>query len=206
MVSKYDNTPCSMCGKLIEHPTKRQKDYLRKFGVIYCCQECSKKKLAQVASINMTKTNLRRRDIISKRMKEQNPMSKEEVREKVSNTLKAMNWKPKVHGGNGCGLTVPQQMLLNELDGFVAEFAIKTGFSQKDNSGYPTCYKVDLANEKLKIAIEVDGFSHCSLKAQERDAKKEKFLISIGWKVLRFKNAEILNNVQDCVQKVKSMI
>ena len=36
--------------------------------------------------------------------------------------------------------------------------------------------------------------------------QKEKFLISQGWKVLRFKNQEIMNDLQSCVLKVKSMI
>ena len=197
---------CTMCGKLIENPKKHQKDYLRKKGVIYCSKTCSGKKLAQISRITMRNTNLKRRDLISKRMKENNPMSNPDTRQKVSKTLKNMNWKPPVHCGNGHGLTIPQTLLLKELEGFLPEYVVKTGYSQKDSHGYPTCYKIDLANPELMIAVEVDGYSHCSLKNQERDRKKENFLISKGWKVFRFKNKEILESLNLCVQKVKSMI
>ena len=117
-----------------------------------------------------------------------NPMSRPEVREKVSLKLRAMGHKPSVHGGNGNGLTVPQQILLDALgDGWIAEYALSLG---QRTPGYPTAYKLDLANPERKINIEVDGPSHYSRKAedQKRDAK----VASLGWTVLRFWNRDIL--------------
>ena len=55
---------------------------------------------------------------------------------------------------------------------------------------HPTCYKVDIGNEALKIAIELDGQSHYG-KRKELDAKKDAMLVSLGWKVYRVKNWQV---------------
>jgi very-short-patch-repair endonuclease len=71
---------------------------------------------------------------------------------------------------------------------WIPEFSISLG---KRQPGFPTCYKVDLGNPGLKIAIEVDGNTHHSRKTV--DEKKDKKLVSLGWIVLRFWNKDILN-------------
>ena len=149
----------------------------------------------------MSKTN---KKYASERMKTNNPMKRAEVREKVSTTLRIMNWKPKVRGGNGKGPT-PAQLLLASSLGWDMEYVVCTGH-YRDGSGYPTNYKIDIANPTLKIAIEVDGFSHGTIKRKMQDMKKEEFLTGLGWKVLRFKNKEILENLSDCLEKIQSMI
>ena len=73
-------------------------------------------------------------------------------------------------------------------------------------SPYPTNYKIDIANVDLMIAIEVDGGSHTALVRQEQDKKKEEFLTGLGWRVLRFLNKEVEENLSGCVQKVLSII
>jgi len=123
------------------------------------------------------------------RVRALNPMESLETRRKVSSILKAMKHEPSERGGNGHGLTVPQKILMDALgENWIAEYALSLG---KKTPGYPTCYKVDLANPGLKVAIEVDGASHHSRKAQ--DEKKDQKLASLGWKVLRFWNKEILS-------------
>ncbi|MFZ4596337.1 MAG: endonuclease domain-containing protein [Verrucomicrobiaceae bacterium] len=77
---------------------------------------------------------------------------------------------------------------------------------QPRHSGYPTCYKLDIGNRELMIAVEVDGKSHCSIERQAQDQKKEDLLQSLGWKVLRFTNAEVIRNLNGCVQEVRSSI
>ena len=102
-----------------------------------------------------------------------------------------MNHKPSVRGGNGSGATVAQQTLKDALGPeWVMEFALSLG---RRTPGWPTCYKIDLANLRLQVAIEVDGFSHVAMVRKEQDRKKTEKLISLGWKVLRFTNKAILN-------------
>ena len=117
-----------------------------------------------------------------------NPTERPEVRAKISRRLKAMKHGPSVRGGNGTGLTEPQAFMLDVLGaGWMAEFPLSLG---PRTPGYPTHYKIDLALPERKIAVEVDGFSHGSRKAQ--DEKKDAKLRSLGWTVLRFSNPDIL--------------
>lgn len=122
------------------------------------------------------------------RIRALNPMTRPEVRAKVSRRLKEIGHGPSERGGNGRGLTRPQAILLSALGpGWEAEFALSLG---RRTPGYPTHYKIDVACPARRIAIEVDGPSHHSRKAQ--DAKKDAKLASLGWTVLRFWNREIL--------------
>jgi hypothetical protein len=134
-------------------------------------------------------------------MKAKNPMRDPEVRAKMSETHKRIGHKPKFQGGNGRGPTEPQQRLAKAL-GWPMEIAIRT--LKKRGSGYPTSYKVDIADGANMIAIEVDGGSHLSLKGQAMDAKKTELLSSLGWTVLRFSNQEVMERLEECVQTVMS--
>jgi len=122
------------------------------------------------------------------RIRELNPMANPESRLKASLALKQMGHKPSVRGGNGHGLTTAQAHLLAILgQGWIAEYVLSLG---KRTPGYPTHYKLDLANPELKVCIEVDGHSHRSRK--QTDLKKEARLASLGWTVLRFWNWDIM--------------
>lgn len=52
-------------------------------------------------------------------------------------------------------------------------------------------YKPDFVNLQHKICIEIDGHSHDSKEAKMRDAKKDKCLTFLGFKVFRFTHAQI---------------
>jgi hypothetical protein len=134
-------------------------------------------------------------------MTERNPMQREDVRAKVSTSLRAMGWKPPVQGGNGKPLPAAQLLLASML-GWETEVSVKTGQSSLDGTEFPPAYKLDIACRQVLVGIEVDGFSHCSLKRQEQDRKKEMKLASLGWTVLRFKNRDVLADPQACVRMV----
>jgi very-short-patch-repair endonuclease len=70
----------------------------------------------------------------------------------------------------------------------------------------PNCYKIDMADTGLKLAIEVDGGSHGSLIVQERDRRKDALLVGSGWTVLRFSNQQVMERLEECVQMVTSTI
>ena len=193
------NGICEKCGNIVEL-TQSKKAHRKKIGMLLCTK-CTEERRRKISSETMAKTN---RIYASERMKSNNPMKRKEVREKASTTLRVMKWKPQKRGGNGAGPTVAQMLLASAL-GWNMEVVIKTGH-YKDGSGYPPCYKADIANEVLKIAIEVDGGSHLSLITKERDKKKTDFLAGLGWKVLRFTNNEVINDLPKCVDEVLSMI
>lgn len=204
------NITCSVCGKEMNwsNMTKSQRQQYRKSNGtrVYCSVECSEK-VIQEARCRKGKMSIEARKRISQRMKKDNPMSKEENRIKMSNRLKEIGHCPKVRYGNGCGLTVPQQELLTALKSLepCPEYPVLTGYG-KGNGTYPSCYKIDVAIPSAMLAIEVDGGSHGLLTRQAEDQKKTEFLNGLGWKVLRFKNRQLMEHLEDCVQIVMSTI
>jgi very-short-patch-repair endonuclease len=67
-------------------------------------------------------------------------------------------------------------------------------------------YIVDFYAHKLKLIIELDGKYHQNKKQQILDDERTTFLEFNGLKVIRFKNEEILENLETVVQKVKDEI
>jgi len=132
-----------------------------------------------------------------------NGMSRPEIRAKVSTKLRAMGWGPPVRGGNGHGPTHEEMMLACSL-GWKTGMTVTTHVPKYH--GIPTHYKLDVANEELKVAIEVDGMSHNNYKVRANDRKKDKFLSGLGWTVLRFKNRQVREDLKGCVQTVLSTI
>lgn len=130
-----------------------------------------------------------------------NPMHNQESVNKMKNTLKVIGHKPIVQGGNGKGLSKPQELLFGVLgNDWVCEYS--QSLKGERHKGYPSHYKIDIANVKNKIAIEVDGNSHNAISRKTQDKKKEAKLVELGWKVIRFKNKEILNDLEGCVRKI----
>jgi very-short-patch-repair endonuclease len=147
--------------------------------------------------------------ISSNRMKKNNPMKSITIKQKVSDTLKRIGHKPNILGGNGRGNTVYQELLFNSLieihKSFKCEYVFNTKKYNQDKQ-YSNHYKIDIASDLLMIAIEVDGTSHSSLKIKQCDKKKEQVLTLAGWRVLRFSNSMIKNQLMNCVLMVSSMM
>ena len=185
-------TACTICQKPMFLTNYREKSRFQKTGRAYCSRSCSSAYQALVSSKTMTRTN---KKYASERMKQNNPMHRQEIRRKVSTTLKEMGHSPKLRGGNGRPPT-EAEIKLYELfypSGFKLQTIVKTGCYRGTN-GYPSHYKIDCGHINMKIAIEADGLSHSTLNRQEQDRKKEQYLTGLGWKVFRFTNREILEN------------
>jgi hypothetical protein len=129
--------------------------------------------------------------------KHENPMLADASRLKMVATLRSIGHKPPVRMGNGTGLTRPQGLVLAGLgEGWEAEVAIATGAER--SAGDPKCFKIDVANRELMIGIEVDGNSHGLRSRQEQDRRKDAFLMCLGWRVYRVKNAEAEHLCSTC--------
>ena len=190
--------PCAGCGTEV----KLQGKQLRQAhtGRPYCSDGCRESVVSKISSATMAKTNRRH---ASDRMKKNNPMHRQESREKMASTLREIGHKPPIQGGNGNGPTEPEQRLSDAL-GWPMQVIVKTG--KKRGSGYPFHYKVDVGNPELKIAIEVDGGSHGTLRRRAQDEKKDALLRSLGWQVLRFSNREVMADSEACARMVMSTI
>src|SRR6266542_1184157 len=175
--------PCRYCGT----PTSNK---------AFCSGSCVGKWMTRTPEgQKLICTAERRRKVSEKatlRMNTDNPMKTLECRKRVSDSLKAIGWKPTVRGGNGTGPTKAEQQLHEWFPKGILNYGIKTGM--KVGSGFPTCYKVDLGFPDLKLAVEADGGSHNSPFRRMKDAKKTAFLQARGWTVLRFTNQAILED------------
>lgn len=189
---------CAWCGAETAVTGKPRRDLLRRSGRAYCSEPCKTAYVRSVSSKTMSRTN---RIYASARMRARNPMRHEHVRAKMSSTLRRIGHGPPLRGGNGRPISAPQAALAEAL-GWETEIILPTRMDRV--SGYPTHYKLDIAHEGLKIAIEVDGFSHCSIERRAQDRRKEDFLDSLGWRVLRFSNRQVTGDLAACVRTVMS--
>ncbi|HCE58773.1 MAG TPA: hypothetical protein DER09_13340 [Prolixibacteraceae bacterium] len=62
-------------------------------------------------------------------------------------------------------------------------------------------YIPDFVALSIKLVIEVDGKIH--LIRKDEDTSRTFWLNSIGYKVIRFKNEEVINNIAEVLEKIK---
>lgn len=93
-------------------------------------------------------------------------------------------------------LTQPEQKLWATLRG--KQLGIK--FRRQHGIGH---YIVDFYCPERKLVIEVDGDSHYTDDAQQKDAQRDCYLQQLGIQVLRFTNDEINQNMQGVYETIK---
>jgi very-short-patch-repair endonuclease len=62
-------------------------------------------------------------------------------------------------------------------------------------------YIVDICAPREKLIIEVDGSQH--LENLENDLERTKYLELKGYRVIRFWNNEVVNNVEDVIVEIE---
>lgn len=189
--------PCGICGTPVHCTTPTLRVGARR-GKVYCSPGCLHIARSKTSSVIMARTN---RKYASGRMKSNNPMKNPLTRAKVSAAMTGRS--PILRMGNGTGPT-SQEAALSQALGWATNVVVKTKMPM--GSGYPTCYKIDVGCKEMMVGIEVDGNSHKPLARQAQDHKKELFLTSRGWLILRFWNHEVDQNLERCLQIVKSSI
>ncbi len=63
-------------------------------------------------------------------------------------------------------------------------------------------YVVDFYSPKLKLAIEIDGGYHKQKEISQYDKIRQEFIESLGIKVLRFSNKQVLENFDMIIDKI----
>lgn len=67
-------------------------------------------------------------------------------------------------------------------------------------------FVVDFYCPQAKLAIELDGSSHRSPDSREYDAEREKFLEAANVHVLRFKNQQIIESVDEVLKQIRQIL
>mgnify|MGYP002528114493 CR=1 FL=1 len=66
------------------------------------------------------------------------------------------------------------------------------------------CYIADFVCLPLKLIIEIDGLYHSLPEQQISDEQRTRWLEGLGYKVLRFTNEEIFNNLNTVIDTIKN--
>jgi very-short-patch-repair endonuclease len=67
-------------------------------------------------------------------------------------------------------------------------------------------YIVDFCCRRKKLIIEIDGSIHNKSEAKENDDKRTEYLERLGYKIIRFKNQEVLDDTEQVLEKIKSSL
>jgi len=68
-------------------------------------------------------------------------------------------------------------------------------------------YRVDFAFPKKRIIVECDGRKyHSSPADMKRDQRRDKYLSSLGWRILRFSGRTILLDADTCVKQIAKLL
>ncbi len=65
-------------------------------------------------------------------------------------------------------------------------------------------YYADFLCRELRLIIEIDGYSHETRQAD--DGKRTQDLVEHGYKVVRFTNRDVLNNVEGVIRQIELAI
>ena len=105
--------------------------------------------------------------------------------------------------------TEQRKLLRNNMP--PAEWLLWKKLNNKQLSGYKfrrqygiKQFVIDFYCPALKLAIEIDGDSH--IDALEYDHNRQKYIESLGIKLLRFSNLEIYENLDRIIEKIKKCL
>jgi very-short-patch-repair endonuclease len=65
---------------------------------------------------------------------------------------------------------------------------------------------VDFVCHDARLVIEVDGGQHFESENEKRDARRDRFLASKGYRVLRFNNHDVMTNRQGVVEAIDAAL
>lgn len=67
-------------------------------------------------------------------------------------------------------------------------------------------YIADFYCHELKLVIELDGSIHGVKEVAEHDKLREEDILSFGIKVIRFTNKEVRTNIDNVIERIKSVV
>ena len=67
-------------------------------------------------------------------------------------------------------------------------------------------YIADFMCKVLLLIIELDGYMHNFQETIDKDLKKEKALEEVGFKVLRFHDEEVLNEIDNIIRELEYQV
>jgi very-short-patch-repair endonuclease len=131
-------------------------------------------------------------------------------------------WFPKECGGNRIFKTVEaalmplrqyaaDQSMIDECESPIEKQLLKALQKKGIRNLIPQVkaghYRLDLADETIKFAIEVDGHAYHSSKEQiRRDNERQRYLEINGWRMHRFSGSEIFEDAENCARECEMLM
>ena len=63
-------------------------------------------------------------------------------------------------------------------------------------------YILDFACAPLRLGVELDGATHSTTEEREHDARRSAFLSQDGWELVRFRNADVYENLYGVIESI----
>lgn len=152
-----------------------------------------------------------RKKISESKKGDKNPAKRPEVRKKISETMKKnpnRYWLEK-HLSEETKEKIRRNHPRNYPKISSIEIKFQNALTEENVKGWIPQFPfqitlIDIAFPEKKIAIYIDGdYWHNLPNYKIRDLKINKFLVENGWKVIRFWEFEINNNIKDCINIIK---
>ena len=89
-------------------------------------------------------------------------------------------------------------------DGLLNREFDKKFLIEREFSVFP--YFIDFAFINEKLAIKIDGSQHLLEERKLKDEEKDKLLISLGWRIIRFSENEVKTNLENVFIKILEFI
>lgn len=67
-------------------------------------------------------------------------------------------------------------------------------------------YRLDFAFPEIKLDVEIDGATHSLVNVAEIDRRRDEYLASQGWKVLRISATKLKRHPDLCIEELKEKI
>lgn len=67
-------------------------------------------------------------------------------------------------------------------------------------------YIADFYCHEVKLVIEIDGSIHKIKEVMEQDLLREEDILLFGIRIIRFTNNEVRTNIENVIQKIKSVV
>jgi very-short-patch-repair endonuclease len=67
-------------------------------------------------------------------------------------------------------------------------------------------YVADFLCHSAKLIVEIDGGQHFEREQQKRDARREAFLTSKGYRILRFNNLDVMTNRHGVLESIAAAL
>lgn len=112
--------------------------------------------------------------------------------------LKWMKENPEKTAWRKNQMSYPEKILWEKLQ------VIDKYIIEPEKSFYP--YFADFTILNAKVVIEVDGSQHLLPHNVKKDKKKEDLIISKGYRVIRFKAIEVINEIEKVILKIKDFV